>query len=120
MTRKSGISYELAKELKDAGFPQGKSAKIYYIVDCPLPNGRMKPQECEQGADLSVVNVSEFCDIPTLSELIEACGEEFHCILKRGEEEGDKWEARSLNTRVNANTPEEAVAQLWIAINKKQ
>jgi hypothetical protein len=53
------MNYELAKELKDAGFPQeGNGARI-------------------APPDKIVVRRDDFAYAPTLEELIEACGENF-------------------------------------------
>ena len=54
---------------------------------------------------------------PTLSELIEACGDSFHSLSM---DDKTHWVA---NWRVygesRGSTPEEAVAKLYIALNKK-
>ena len=61
--------------------------------------------------------------LPTLEELIEACGDEF-----RGLEVGDWpaedkshiWYAKSKSQVIaEGSTPEEAVANLWLELNKK-
>ena len=109
------ITYELAKELKDAGFPFRK--------DC---NGPL-PEDC--------IEMS-----PTLSELIEACGDAFK-VLKYYPQKGvvaeHRWRATARgityekdeqhpwgkwttpDVRVLAPSAEEAVARLWLALNKK-
>ena len=69
---------------------------------------------------------------PTLSELIEACGDRFHAleqkILEGFEIDGGKWlaysnEKNELNIKAHivkqGNSPEEAVALVWLEINKK-
>ncbi len=90
------ISYELAKALKDAGFPQiGRSHDFEN-------NGRI-----------------ESLRTPSLEELIEACGHNIESIIQRGNGNDDNWEARSKTQRFNATTLKEAVARLWIALNKK-
>jgi len=92
------ISYKLAKQLKEAGFP------------------------------IKRVSNSDFAYVPTLSELIEACGDRFGELTKwRGDKcwsaGGGKmdgvdeiaWEFESIG-----NTPEEAVAKLWFKLNKRK
>ncbi len=87
------INYELAKELKEAGFPETTE---YYGVN------------------------------PTLSDLIEACGEEFGSLERRVLELGiiqniivwDCWGSNPQNQGYGS-TPEIAVAKLWLALNKK-
>ena len=95
------MTYETAKKLKDAGFP------MEYELD----------------------NFSDFdkykawIDID-LSELIEACGDKFDALGKC-KNDGmsrivDGWIAVDEdNKRRWGKTPEEAVAKLWLALNKK-
>jgi hypothetical protein len=57
--------------------------------------------------------------VPTLSELIEACGDGFYS-LERIHPNGTwkalaQWIAKSFTS----DTPDEAVAKLWLALNKK-
>ena len=61
--------------------------------------------------------------VPTLSELIEACGDKFYGLHKVV---GGQWLAFiydmddcSQQLEVYAGTPEEAVARLWLALNKE-
>ena len=118
------MNYELAKMLKDTGFPNHKCADIGdNEIICGL---------CSQGMN------------PSLSELIEACGDKFGAIYKSRdnitiEENEDKvtyenvYEAVDSTTfkmmtspkfpksfLVNAgSTPEEAVAYLWLQLNSQ-
>lgn len=103
------MNYDLAKELKDAGFPQNGN------------NIDMQGELCgfldEKG---------ELCYVPTLSELIEACGERFKQITYWKWADFDKrwtadmWPLDSEQVpQPKAATPEEAVAHLWLALNKK-
>lgn len=100
------IDYSLAKQLKDAGFPQIK-AYGQYLPD--TESGRI-----------------DVAYAPSLSELIEACGKDFNCLVHttNGGVDSDKefWsagvDAISINWS-NGHTPEEAVAKLWLALNKK-
>lgn len=100
------MDYELAKQLKDAGFKQTHSEIKIYI---------QKDKDSEQ------------CMIPTLPELIEACGERFrylvrHTDFNRIQEE--RWQAKPNRHKVpksfksqRGKTPEIAVARLWLAIH---
>ena len=95
------MNYELAKKLKDAGFKQGNE------------NG----QECDEWIDGYY--------IPTLSELIEACGENFRLqtskpFLWQADNCGDfnEWDNEKYIAGTG-NTSKEAVANLWLALNKK-
>lgn len=98
------LSYEKALELKNAGFP--KETIGYTTCDkCNLPN----PPIINHG-------------YPTLSELIEACGDEFEKLshMTTGEE---KWLAKGSNISKRKNircfgpSPEEAVANLWLELH---
>lgn len=85
------MDYSLAKELQDAGWKYKDGSRA----------------------------VGEFAQ-PTLEELIEACGEDFQ---KLETIVGDKWQgvggAGIRDIEVEGNTPSEAVARLWLALNKK-
>lgn len=86
------LSYELAKELMDAGFDG------IILCDCHNP-----PKVLES---------------PSLSELIAECGEEFLQLRKIR----DIWEAsgeRSRNDTGLGSTPEIAMARHWLALNSK-
>ena len=95
------MNYELAKELKDAGFPQSE------------PNGF--PGILNPDGDTTVY-------YPTLEELIEACGDSSISLAKWGKKwqagYHDKW-GECNGPEGSGETPEEAVANLWLAINKK-
>lgn len=106
------MNYETAKELKKAGFPQTGRKGVPASDVTELPEGVLKVE-------------GEFIAIPTLSELIEACGEEFDTLqnakgtwlalsyTNAGEEDAEPkiW--------TQGKTPEIAVANLWLVLNKK-
>ena len=88
------ITYELAKKLKNAGFPQN------------IDYGNSFYEEGEEVAS------------PSLSELIEVCGNKFS-NLERGT--NGYWKVQNNNEpfiRCINSTPEEAVANLWLELNK--
>jgi len=120
------ISYKLAKQLKDAGFPQ-RDAEQY------TSDGQWIPKKEQRY-------------IPALSELIMACGKNFgvlNCFYEGDDEtktlEQIKkenpgttyynffqcsvgWHCSNKDTSIHVydcSTPEEAVAKLWLALNKK-
>ena len=112
------MTYELAKKLKDAGFPQTlKYCPIWenlYYLNGEIVQGAFKESKLKDG----------MVKVPTLSELIEACGDKLESLNQI--EEG-KWEAWStiLGTMGDEGkeitygfTTEEAVANLWLALNK--
>ena len=102
----NNMNYELAKELKDGGFPLHSNENI------------------------SVFNVDDVIyATPTLSELIEACGEDFSYMdgkfrLQKCNECKD-WIAHGFSKKDElivgeGKTPEEAVARLWLKLNTPQ
>jgi len=103
------ITYELAKELKEAGFPIVRDSHDYMI-------NTVGGTECTRcGERLTKPETSPFCDLtPTLSELIEACGDKFFELSKLS----DGWVSSDHYLNGEGKTPEEAVAKLWLALNK--
>ncbi len=113
------MTYELAKKLKEAGYsqdiPEWRGIPEIGFVD---DSDQSKPE----------IEWEHFYD-PTLSELIEAClekkkpingGENFFSLT----ENIDTWTAgiywiERENTKAEGSTPEVAVANLWLALNKK-
>lgn len=93
------MNYELAKQLKDAGFP--------------LP--RMGGWIREEG--------QEPIAAPNLSELIAACGDRLMSVNKHPWK--GNWYATGMATgwfkvpQEFGDSPEEAVARLWLALNNK-
>lgn len=104
------ISYGLAKELEEAGFPQSGD---FYSPKEGQPNaGNVFFRPFKEDTVNMIL-------LPTLSELIRACGEKFDCLTKVGINYGN-WQAMSLASLLaNGSTPEEAVAKLWLALNTK-
>jgi hypothetical protein len=118
------MDYELAKELKEAGFPQSyKGAGLGGKYICPHEDGvhplisfgppvGSSDDLCEEGSYL-----------PTLSELLAACGPQFWSLGRtpKGqwfacgttEETGDEEREESTAHCVSAK---EAVARLWLAL----
>jgi hypothetical protein len=96
------MNYELALQLKNAGFPQELNDGYYLDDSCGLGNEQVY--------------------LPTLSELIEACGERLS-ELKRFKDR--KWGAVTNNKHYAplggfGSTPEEAVSRLWLELNKSK
>jgi len=92
------VDYELAKSLMDAGFPQ-------------IGKGRLigSPNKL-------VWRSSDRVYAPTLEELIDACGENFGSLDKQN----DGWRASAnYDQSCLAETPTEAVARLWLALQKR-
>lgn len=96
------MTYEVAKQLKDAGFP-------------------LKTQRIEVEREPVFVG-GESVYFPYLDELIEACGEEvFFLNATKTRGQNNSWFAKiEVNNkeigRGLGKTPEEAVAKLWLAL----
>lgn len=111
------ITYELAKKLKDAGFPQG-TGKDGEHHECPH-------KEFYQDSAILILHGTECNDwvyFPILSELIEACGDEFLKLVKSykyGWEAVQVLNPKKKRIRGIGNSPEEAVANLWLELSKK-
>lgn len=115
------MNYETAKKLKDAGFPQKTGS----------------PSLVFTGFDSEPIDITVY--YPTLSELKEACGDEFRSLLRQHNpdlKENNTWFKADSNheeqsTQAYASfedkqytsrkglTPEEAVANLYLAIKNK-
>ncbi len=113
------MDIELAKELKEAGYPQ--DADLFYWMASSGGNHSVIygiPTEPEKHKRKG----TEFYAMPMLADLIKECGNEFEAISKRGE---DQWLAMSKVELPDdsqggfGKTPEEAVAKLWLALNQK-
>lgn len=92
------MTYELAKKLKDAGFPNSEKWRdtgTYIILD------------------------EDDSYPPTFSELIEACGDGFYQLHKQGERfYASDGKSKIGYSELLKGTPEEAVANLWLELNK--
>ena len=129
------MNYELAKKLKDAGYSQdgeGETLEDMYVCEhhqkthgyescCDCDGERL----CSEHKD----GVYDYAYAPTLSELIEACGESFYSLCRKKNGGNNKWVAVDSFENVayrewgsgikHFETAEEAVANLWLALNKK-
>lgn len=138
------MTYELAKQLKDAGFPQ-KQSEFYWRLGYhtsesfekgistgregifsdtftrthfPYPRYRTADVKWNE-RDLAKLDETEVAD-PTLSELIEACGDEFFELQCFTPLNASKfWQAHSTSDIYQrGSTPAEAVANLYLALKK--
>jgi len=106
------MNYKLAKQLKDAGFNQGgwSVGDEYYIKEGIV-----------RGNFITKDLLSQAVKIPTLSKLIEACGDDFQFLSKK--KKGEWWaiydDGNEVYGKEKGKTPEEAVAKLFIKLNKK-
>lgn len=106
------MEYKLAKELKDAGFPL-KPIEAFGSTPPEHRGGNWTPWKMETGD----------YHAPSLSELIEACVKispdgDFHLEAMYGHfGAGTCFDKDPMNWH-EAPIPEEAVARLWLALNR--
>ncbi len=99
------MNYETAEKLKDAGFPQGGDGHFMF------PNGDI----------LGFKTNEDHLYIPSLEELIEACGDDFISLVVLYDRKNWRASAYEIADRIEVlgSTPIEAVANLWLALNGK-
>ena len=133
------IKFELAKQLKDAGFPQ-EYRKTPIAMDWVYDStGELMMIHDDNdtswwlGQDYVVrfneeLLQKEYIKCPTMDELIEACGKFKIDFLLRDFATGDnnEWICGNYMPHEHewiqystGSTPEEAVARLWLDLNKK-
>jgi len=103
---------ELAKELNGAGFPNIQDVQHRQGREFLTPDGRISVYSLGEAA------TTEDWFLPTLSELIAACGEKFFSLIL----DCGKWRCTASGYEGYDDlysTPSEAVARLWLALNKK-
>ena len=118
------MNYELAKQLREAGFPQeivNAKSRYYY-----------KNEKNSIGNDVIVFIQDDKIDsswvkAPTLAELVESCGSEFGSLSASGGFEkftplNTDWVCwrRNKQESYGGENPEEAVAKLWLELNKEK
>lgn len=103
------MTYELAKKLKETGFEQRFDIGRLFFSEKFAKFGNIE----------NIIDKSDKIAIPLLSELIDACGEGDFMLTWHKDK---KLWLSSINTPDiigEGSTPEEAVAHLWLALNKK-
>jgi hypothetical protein len=99
------MNYELAKKLKEAGFPQKESNLLNKTISVGFSTDINNPNTCFY--------------FPTLSELIKECIH-FWKLTNIGT---NFWEARSCFGKYECiglgDTPEESIANLWLKLVKE-
>jgi len=133
------MTYELVKKLKEAGFKRKEGEDGITV-------GEMEKQlVLEKNSGDVVVIEGEPIYCPTLEELIEACGKDFGRLQDWSTDDGERWVAESRKMyeyipdswseekkeerkdtpehsyiTVTGSSPEEAVANLWLALNREK
>lgn len=130
------MDYELAKELNDAGYPQDPGLlralpdkKEYGWFICEGRGDAFIDKELVSGSGAfrdelwqSYSPFQEAVYVPTLEELIEACGERYYSMVRVRQNdwrcyiEGERGMPKEGGVGKSAV---EAVARLWLALNKK-
>ena len=103
---------ELAKELKSAGFPNIQDVQHRQGREFLTPDGLVSVYSLGEAAP------TDDWFLPTLSELIASCGEKFSSLIL----DCGKWRCTASGYEGYDDlysTPSEAVARLWLALNKK-
>ena len=99
------MNYDLGKQLRDAGFPQGGKGAWAFPPDAVL------------------ARTNDRVYLPTLSDLIEACGNVFHALRRSAH---GRWQAFSATDREGVmeigvgDTPDDAVARVWLTLRTKR
>lgn len=103
------IEFKTAKELKKLGFAQEGESNDYYNKQgiCMGANEWRKSQFPDY-----------YC--PTLSELVEACGKEFYDLRRLKDGSWYAWPNKMGRMGEEGNSPEQAVARLWIVLQDKK
>lgn len=104
------MNYDLAKQLKEAGFTQSGKGEL------TLHAGRTDIVPTGNGTH--TVDAEALVYHPTLTELIGACRGGFGALMV-GPGLGT-WTARGNGIEIHTATPEEAVANLWLALNSSR
>ena len=92
------MNYQLAERLRDEGFPQSGGGRHI-------------------GAPTAFVwRARDLVYVPTLEELILACGDQFGAMA-RLEDESFEATAPADRLRQTGKSPTDAFARLWLAIN---
>lgn len=133
------MNYELAKKLKDAGFPQKEDMIISaentkemsgwemyqfhkqlggwhstHDFDKPRPSGQFTREylDSDDGKSKTVY-------IPNLSELIKACGDNFGGLFRAENNTFGAYEFKNIaEYGITHSLPEVAVANLWLKLHE--
>lgn len=112
------LPYDLALRLKNAGFPQTKVQGAWWYDE--RKNAFLHPYGYGEMEDAWIPKCTR---IPTLSEIIKACGDRELELKKKFSEIDYKYEWRAQvphqDVYAHGSTPLIAVAHLYLALNEK-
>jgi hypothetical protein len=111
------MNYELAKQLWEGGYPfKRRGDAVQFMCACTK-------DVCEGPLGREFRFEGNLYPEPTLSELIEACGDRFIGVYKAEHSQG--WNAGATGNDADktapseyGSIPEESVAKLWLALHK--
>lgn len=110
------LDYETCLALKEAGFPQGGDGPHWH---CSF--SRPKTEDFWLGLNGDAPLSENDAYVPTLSELIDGCGDSLKAIHRN---EDGTWSVfggvNNFRHWVDGPTPEAAVARLYLAIHGKE
>ena len=120
------MTYELSKKLKEAGFPQkypsaahNAMGQRYWMHD---PSDDDYIEILHDGHGSNALDDGQLTLIPTLEELIEACGKLHHFNLTY-KEVYKNWRALGAfgvgSVHGDGQTANEAVANLWLVLHEQ-
>lgn len=123
------MTYELAKRLKEAGFPQSENNVYGTVGVYNLRAGSNCPKNFSNDCDKECQDNHIY--FPTLEELIEACGDRLYSIMRSSGTDINgviqhTWCAEARDPEndqiidcADYPTITEAVANLWLALKGK-
>ncbi len=124
------MKYELAKKLKDAGFPQiyqqgdptcdfaFDEAEELHLLHCDNDTGWWIGNSYSHSEMTDEEMLEKWVKCPTLEELIKACGPKFSTLTSHAG--NPYWRCWAMTGEdVQGSTAQEAVVYLWLALNQK-
>jgi hypothetical protein len=123
------MKYDLAKELANTGFmPKSYVGARFYHSIASHRKGAMPEHEVViQVFDDLTFGPPSYLYIPTLDDLIEACGREFRTLDRDGSSGKIEWLCNNYISEdddgsgdiIVGKSPVEAVARLWLRVRAK-
>jgi hypothetical protein len=118
------MTYELFKRLKEAGFPLKKRTMFENITPFYWVCKNGCKDEVYKGDDTAVAlrctkcgaNIVYAGQPPSLSELVEECGDSFQSLVK--DSQTSYWWANAVDREISTrgDSAEEAVSNLWLKL----
>lgn len=129
------MKYELALKLKEAGFPQNRRDDVKYFcgpgVVMSFKEAKNLRSEYHPIWDSMIIDYQKtFTAIPSLSELIQECGDMFGQLIKYDPDKGHlfvaigeypRWEMEAKSKVIRTepySAPEEAMSNLYLELKK--